>query len=156
MKQLTPTKIAKSKQNLTELLVNQEIERQFTSYPQTIRHYLNKVEIATFALNRLPTLYVTTEKGKIHLLKLAKQYQKDITIAVRQGFAAVQRDPLRKSLPLISEKKNKYHQAETALSQLEYLLSQRNLLEESSLSWVNLVRVVRDVLRQVRFQKKFA
>lgn len=152
MRQLETKTIAKSKQNIMELLVEEEIERQLLSYSSRLRPYLNKVEIATFALNRLPVLYATTQQGKQHLLKVGRKRRKDIINAVRQGFAAVQRDPIRQSKPLPETSNLPYSQAETALRQLEHILLKRNLLDESRLSWRNLVRVTGQALRKVKIR----
>jgi hypothetical protein len=50
--------------NVMELLVNEEIERQLKPYPSKIKKYINKVEVATFALNRLPAFCLL---GKTHI-----------------------------------------------------------------------------------------
>lgn len=143
--------VAKCKQNTMELLVYEEIERQFLNFPPSMRPYINKIEVATFALNRLPALYVTTEIGKRHQLNVGKtRYRQDIVRAVRQGFAAVQRDPLRKSTPLVSESQVKYEQAQQVLKQIEDLFIKYHWRQDFSLSWDNLVTVMRQVLRKIR------
>jgi hypothetical protein len=134
-------------QNVMEVLVQEEIERQLKNYPVTLTQYLNKLEVATYALNRLPALYASSEKGKnIQKLIGQKQYREEIRKAVRQGFAAIQRDPLRVSIPLISEIEEEYYTAITALKDLQSLLEEQNFLDYQDITWDNLVKVVRHAL----------
>ena len=55
---------AKVHVNIMELLVQNEIDKQLRLYPKKIRDYINKVEVATYALNRLPPLYASSLIGK--------------------------------------------------------------------------------------------
>jgi hypothetical protein len=133
--------------NVMEILVEQELERQLKNCPEKLLCYINKVEVATYALNRLPVLYASCEKGKnIQKLLAQKQYREEIKKVVRQALAAVQRDPLRASIPLISEERKEYHIASTALQNLKSLLEEENLLNYQELNWNNLVNIVRQAL----------
>ena len=119
-----------------------------------MRQYINPVEVATYALNRLPALYASSEKGKAQqILAVRKQYQEDIKTAVRRAIAAVQRDPLRVSKPLVDERDLKYQQAQTALKDLERFLEERNLTSYETLSWTNLVTIVQSALNQAAWQE---
>lgn len=130
-------------QNIMELLVREELEKQLKQCPETLAQYINPVEVATYALNRLPALYASCEKGKnMQKLLAKKQYREEIKKAVRQGLAAIQRDPLRISAPLISKNDEQYHAANTALKNLQSLLEKTNLLDYQELTWDNLVSVV--------------
>jgi hypothetical protein len=130
-------------QNVMELLVQEELEKQLKQCSETLTQYINKVEIATYALNRLPALYASCEKGKnMQKLIAQKQYREEVKKAVRQGLAAIQRDPLRISTPLISENDEQYYTAITALRNLQSLLEEANLLDYKELTWDNLVSVV--------------
>ncbi len=141
--------IAEINQNIMDLLVKEEIERQVKCYPATLIKYINKVEVATYALNRLPALYASSQKGKNKQKIIGKKkFKQQITIAVRQGLAAVQRDPLRVSTPLISEADTEYQTACTALQDLQNLLEERNLLDHQKLSWDNLVNVIQGALNE--------
>ncbi len=141
--------IAKTNQNVMELLVKEEIERQVNRYPVTLTKYINKLEVATYALNRLPALYASSHKGKNQQKIIGKKkFKHQITMAVRQGLAAVQRDPLRVSTPLISEADIEYQTARTALQDIHKLLEERNLLDYQKLSWDNLVNVVKRALNK--------
>ncbi len=69
-----------------------------------LTQYIKRVEVETFALNRLPTLYASSQEGWLHQHQRARtEYQGQIKIAVRQALAAVQRDPLRSSTPLFQD-----------------------------------------------------
>ncbi len=136
--------------NVMELLVEDEINNQFNTHDHRVIQYVNKVEVATYALNRLPCLYASSEKGKNQQKLIGyKQYRKQITIAVRQGIAAVQRDPLRISTPLISEIEEKYQIANAALRELEILLDEHNLLDYPPLSWENIVGIIQRALNKM-------
>jgi hypothetical protein len=134
-------------QNVMELLVQEELERQLQQCPENLVRYINKVEVATYALNRLPALYASCEKGKNMQKMLGKkQYREEIRKAVRQGLAAIQRDPLRISTPLVSENDEQYYAATHALKNLQSLLEEENLLDYQELNWDNLVHIVRHAL----------
>lgn len=136
--------------NIMEELVNDEIKRQLKHYPSGLVQYLNQIEVATFALNRLPSLYASSEKGK-NLQKLIGQrrYKEQIKVAVRQGIAAVQRDPIRSSKPLISDLETEYEAAKRALSELQKRLEERELTDYEKLTWENLVSVIERALNRL-------
>jgi Late competence development protein ComFB len=142
-----PENIPQAYENVMETLVWEEIERQIKQYPETLVQYINKVEVCTFALNRLPALYASCEKGK-NMQKLIgqKEYREEIKKSVRQALAAIQRDPLRVSTPLVSDVNEEYNSAVTALKNLQSLLEEQNLLDYQELTWDNLVTVMRHAL----------
>ncbi|HEY9887440.1 MAG TPA: late competence development ComFB family protein, partial [Candidatus Obscuribacterales bacterium] len=87
--------------NVMESLVAQEVGQQFQAVPARIRRYLRMEEVVTYALNRLPALYASSEKGWQCQRQLAKRdLHRQIKDAVRQAIMAVQVDPLRLSQPL--------------------------------------------------------
>lgn len=87
--------------NVMESVVVNEVNRQLHQVPGRVRRYLKIEEIVTYALNRLPTLYASSEKGLEHQQQLAtRDMIRQVESAVRQGIAAVQVDPLRLSQPL--------------------------------------------------------
>jgi hypothetical protein len=105
--------------------------------------------VATYALNRLLPLYASSYKGKAQQLLLGrKQYRQQIAVAVRQGMAAVGRDPLRVSQPLVSDTQQECQQAQSALRDLERLLEERKLKDHEQLSWHNLVPSVQKALNK--------
>ncbi|MDJ0729203.1 MAG: late competence development ComFB family protein [Crocosphaera sp.] len=141
--------------NIMELLVREEIEQQLKFYPKKLRDYINKVEVATYALNRLPSLYASTFTGKEYQKRTGQQkYQSQITLAVRQALAAVQRDPLRQSLPLFSESDAQYELAKISLNKLEKLFKKQGILANNQkLSWNNLIRIVYPLITKVKSKK---
>lgn len=94
--------------NVMEDLVNQEINTQIKSYPKTLIEYIKSVEVATYALNRLPPLYASSQEGiERQKQRATEKFKHQISNAVRQGFAAVYRDPLKQSTPLIKDSHDK-------------------------------------------------
>lgn len=128
-------------QNVMEVLVNEEVDRQMKQIPPKLVEYIDRVEVATYALNRLPPLYASSQEGQRHQQVRGKQkYNNEISTAVRQAFAAVQRDPLRRSTPLTREEAAEYEMARAALEQIQQLLPHKKV------SWHNLVNVVQQSL----------
>jgi hypothetical protein len=88
--------------NIMEIMVLEEVDDQLIHRisPQLAR-YVKRMEVATYALNRLPALYASSQEGVYYQIKRAKaQYSEQIGEAVSRGIAAVLRDPLRTSTPL--------------------------------------------------------
>jgi len=128
-------------QNVMEVLVNEEVNRQMKQLPPKLADYINRVEVATYALNRLPPLYASSQEGRRHQRVRGKQeYNNQIATAVRQAFAAVQRDPLRRATPMTREEEAEYQMALAALEQIQQLLPHKQL------SWHNLVNVLQQSL----------
>jgi hypothetical protein len=123
-------KQARCHKNVMEDLVYDEIARQIKHYPKNLAGYINKVEVATYALNRLPALYASSQNGQSQQIQVArKKYKDHVVSAVRRAIAAIERDPLRVSAPIVSELENHYDLSKTLLNQLQTLLQQRNLLD---------------------------
>ena len=111
--------------NVMEMLVSEEVSRQLASLPERISKYVKRLEVETFALNRLPALYASSEKGLQHQYDRAlHEHKQQIVSAVRQAFAAVQVDPIRLSQPL------QLNQEEEAVLQ-----ALRELLHQPDLTW---------------------
>lgn len=126
--------------NVMETLVNQEIKQQFLEFSPRLTQYINKIEVMTYAMNRLPALYASSEKGWQHQMSRGKnEFALQITIAVRQGLAAVLRDPLRVAIAL---KPQEVLESETALQEL------KELLQDEKLAWKNLVLVIEQTLHK--------
>ena len=90
--------------NAIEPLVAQELEQQLQRLPKQILQYINPAQVMAYALNRLPALYATSEEGwHRQQLRAKQQLKEQIATAVRQGLAAVQKDPLKTSTPLKGE-----------------------------------------------------
>lgn len=135
---ITETNRAQICRNVIEELVNQEIEQQLRSFQPKLAKYINKVDVMTYAMNRLPAMYASSEKGWQHqMLRAKKEFGNQVTIVVRQALAAVQRDPLRVQIPL---KPQEEVESTAALQKL------KELLQDEQLSWSNLVSIIEQTL----------
>jgi Late competence development protein ComFB len=134
---------AHSYRNVMESLVIEEAEAQLKQLPPKVRNYVNATEVIAYALNRLPSLYATSEKGlRQHQLRASREMHTQITAAVRQAIVAIQRDPLRSTTPL---RLDYHHDAWEALRGL------RELLHMDDLGWHNIVdRVENTLMRTAR------
>ena len=135
--------------NVMELLVSEEINRQIVRLPSNIKKFINPIEVATYALNRLPALYASSQQGfNKQKLKGRSQYSVKITQEVRKGFAAIQQDILRSSTPLLlendSEADKSIKEAKAALQELA------DYLPEEDLTWKNVVRLVKPILAELK------
>ncbi|HIK45947.1 MAG TPA: late competence development ComFB family protein [Leptolyngbyaceae cyanobacterium M65_K2018_010] len=126
--------------NAMELLVAEEVERQIQGLPPRVVKYLNVTEVETYALNRLPALYASSEKGWQHQCEKAKrELGAQIKNTVRQAIAAVQVDPIRNAEPL------RLATDESANGVLESL---RELFKQPDLSWDGVVNRLRVMVTQ--------
>lgn len=124
--------------NVMERLVAKEVERQINQLPEKLRAYIKPVEVATYALNRLPTLYASSEKGwQRQYEKAVKAHTEDVAKAVCLGIAVVQVDPLRAARPLSVRKKD---EAEAILTSL------RTLLHQPELTWEDILYKAKRIL----------
>ncbi|CAD5976581.1 hypothetical protein PCC9214_04213 [Planktothrix tepida] len=97
--------------NVMEDLVAEEVKRQLASLPPRLSQYIKRVEVETYALNRLPPLYASSKEGWMQQLKRGQaEFSPSIKTAVRQAIAAVQRDLLRHSTPLSPEEATEVNQ----------------------------------------------
>lgn len=85
--------------NALEPLVVQEVDRQVDCLPAKLLKFVEveqiKAQAIAYALNRLPAMYATSERGwEFQQQKAHEQYGSKIVEVVRQGLAAVQIDPL--------------------------------------------------------------
>ncbi|NER79816.1 MAG: late competence development ComFB family protein [Leptolyngbya sp. SIO1D8] len=121
--------------NVMELLVAEEVEQQLSRLPERVLKYIRRSEVETFALNRLPALYASSEKGLQHQHERAiRELKPKIASAVRQAFAAVQIDPIRLSQPIQVEKERT--DAEAVLQAL------RDWLRSPDLNWKTALRKI--------------
>jgi len=118
--------------------VIEELDKQFQRLSAKVAGYVNRAEVVAYALNRLPALYATSERGWDQQRSRARrEMAPQIETAVRQAIAAVQRDPLRTVTPL------KIEEDQDAQSALQGL---RHLLRYEQLTWRNLVDIVEHTL----------
>ncbi len=137
--------------NVMELLVSDEIDRQMVRLPNNIQKFINPIEVATYALNRLPALYASSQQGyNKQKLKGRSEYSVKITQEVRKGFATIQQDILRSSTPLVAENEAEIDkgikEAKAALQELA------DFLPEKDLTWKNVVRLVKPILAELKEQ----
>lgn len=102
-----------------------------------IKHKYNIDEVVTYALNRLPPMFASTDVG----LQIKRQeciaMQANIIKITRQALIAVRRDPLRQPLPL----------ANIELANAPYvLLGSQELLGWESLKWCDFPKAVEEAL----------
>jgi Late competence development protein ComFB len=137
--------------NVMEILVAEEIERQIVRLPSNIQKFINAVEVATYALNRLPALYASSQQGfNKQKLKGRSEHSVKITQEVRKGFVAIQQDLLRSSTPLVSKNESEVDksikEAKAALQELA------DYLPEKDLTWKNVIRLVKPILAELKEQ----
>jgi hypothetical protein len=124
--------------NAMELLVEEEVSHQFKALPAKTASYINQTELVAYALNQLPSLYATSEKGLEHQLQRGKaKYAPQVTQAVKRAIAAVQRDPLRAHTPLQSQQSAQFR---------EVLHQLRMVLKNDKLDWHTLPDAVEQAL----------
>jgi hypothetical protein len=127
--------------NVMELLTEEAVKRHIKAMPPRVATYMNPDELVAYALNQLPSLYATTEKGLDYQLQKGRsQYQSKIDQAVKRAIAAVNRDPLRSDKPLSVT--DHHSSLQTILHKM------RTLLRDDSLSWDTLPGVVERVLQR--------
>lgn len=123
--------------NVMEILVAEEVDRQLKRLAPRVSKYVKRLEVETYALNRLPPLYASSEKGWEHQYEKARQAHKpQITKAVMQAMAAVQVDPIRSSRPLSLHN----DEGQVALKTL------RDMLQQPDLTWEGIINRIRPML----------
>jgi murein L,D-transpeptidase YcbB/YkuD len=126
--------------NVMEAMVAEEVDRQLQKLSEKKLSFLKADEIITYALNRVSPLYANSSRGLLLQQQRAKQHlQKEVESAVRQGLAAVERDPLRQAEPIQSEGDPK---AEQSLRQM------RRLLQRPDVTWENLPAAMEQALNE--------
>jgi hypothetical protein len=132
------TNFTQNSRNVMEMLVAEEVEKQIESLPVKTASFIKSSEVAAYALNRLPSLYATSQKGWQKQWHHGKtELCQKITMAVGQGIVAVQRDPLRVNDPLSFQGDNK------AMEALDKL---KSVLQREDLSWENVTDIVEQTL----------
>ncbi len=91
----------KNYMNVMELLVEEEVRVQTQNLSDRTAEVLRSGEIIAYALNQLPPLYATTQRGWDYQVKEGrKKYAVEISKAVRCAINAVMRDPIMTAVPL--------------------------------------------------------
>jgi DNA repair ATPase RecN len=140
--------ISQTHKNAMELLVTEEIERQLKSLSSQDKDFINKIEVATYALNRLPSLYASSEEGiSWQKRKGQKEYQTQITDTVREALEIIQKDPARFSTPLTSSEQQEMQEAKEALQELsEWLWMRQSELSQNNVSWRELIDFIKQIV----------
>ncbi|MFM1843084.1 MAG: hypothetical protein RLZZ490_1826, partial [Cyanobacteriota bacterium] len=105
--------------NLIEVIVKEEVYNELQKLPVNVAKFISIADVACYALNRLPPMYVASEEGKHYQMLKIEQMRGDIHVAVLQGIGAVMRDPLKKSTPLNLEGIDSFGLAHEILIELE-------------------------------------
>jgi hypothetical protein len=124
--------------NVLEDLVVDEAKEQIQRLGNKVRIQIALGEVAAYALNRLPPLYASTDRGWLQQRKRANtELKSQIINAVHHGMMAVRRDPLRQPKPI-----PQIELESTALS----LSRLANLLNKSELTWKDVPAAVEAAL----------
>ena len=120
--------------NAIEDIVVAEATIQHSHLPLELQQQVQLNEVVCYALNRLPTMYATTQRGWSKLRDRARVELKDqIRQQVQAGIMAVRRDCIRAVDPL---PETQLDQAAIALFQLQ------ELLHQPQLTWVEVPHAV--------------
>jgi Late competence development protein ComFB len=131
--------LAKTYINAMEILVEEEVDRRIEQLPEAHRAYLNRMEIIAYALNQLPALYATGEKGLTFQLQQGRtQHAAKLQQAVQRSLAAVLRDPILNYEPLRLQ----------APAGLRDVLNRiRHLLHNEQIDWETLPEILEALVR---------
>lgn len=92
---------ANSYKNVMELLVDDEIDRQTGQYSQEQAQSINRIEVAAYALNRVPPLYASSQEGIcIQYERGQQEFGDRVSASVTQALNQIHRQPSRGSTPL--------------------------------------------------------
>jgi hypothetical protein len=125
--------------NVLEKLVVIVAQHLMRNIPSEIVSQIDMLEIAAYALNRLPPMYATSDRGyKLMRQRAQVELTKEITAQVRQAILKVGRSPKLTKTPLpLAKFEQEYEQA---LSEL------RQILNRPDLTGQNVVEIVKGTL----------
>jgi Late competence development protein ComFB len=133
--------LAKTYINAMEILVEEEVDRRIGQLSELHRTYLNRMELIAYALNHLPALYATGEKGLEYQLMLGRtQHAPKIQQAVQQSIAAVLRDPILNYTPL---------KFQAPAGMREVLKRIQSLLHNETVDWETLPDILEALVRNI-------
>ncbi len=119
------TSFIKNYMNVMEILVEEEVRSQTQNLSDRTAEVLRSGEIIAYALNQLPSLYATTQRGLDYQVKEGrKKYAVEITKAVRCAINAVMRDPIMAAVPLGAQVPSSLRKV---LHDLQIILGERHL-----------------------------
>jgi len=124
--------------NAIEEPVIEEVKAQIKSLSLPLQNQVDTCAVIAYSLNRLPTMYATTQRGWAQQHKRAREELRDqITGAVRQGMLGIRKDMLRESQPLPAI------ELETDARSLARL---QNILKKPDLRWKDLSEALKESL----------
>ncbi|MCG9890242.1 MAG: late competence development ComFB family protein [Thermosynechococcaceae cyanobacterium MS004] len=95
-----PSPKANSYKNVMELLVDEEIDQQTRHYSKQDAQAINRIEVAAYALNTLPSLYASSQEGVGIQYQRGRQDLSDrITASVLEALTIIGKQPQRDSTP---------------------------------------------------------
>lgn len=98
---MTPTQ-ASSYKNIMEIIVDEEIDRQTQHFPAETAQRLNRIELATYALNRLPPLYASSREGVDFQYERGKsELNSRVVSVVEKALSVIKEAPERESTPFL-------------------------------------------------------
>lgn len=135
--------------NVMEVLVAEELERQMKRLPSNLKKFVSPIEVATYALNRLPPLYASSQQGfNKQKVKGRSEHSVQITKEVRKGLSAIQQDILRSSTPLLADREA---EADRSIEEAQAVLQElADYLPEKDLTWKNVLRLVKPILAELK------
>jgi hypothetical protein len=132
--------LARTYINAMEMLVEEEVDRRISKLSQGHQAYLNRMEIIAYALNKLPPLYATGEKGLEHQMQIGRtQHGARIQQAVQLSLAAVLRDPILNYTPL---------KLQAPAGMREILKRIQILLHNEQIDWETLPDILENLMKQ--------
>ncbi|AFY74429.1 Late competence development protein ComFB [Synechococcus sp. PCC 7502] len=124
--------------NAIEEPVIEEVKAQVKSLSPALQNQVDVRGIVAYSLNRLPTMYATTQRGWSQQRRRAREeFGDQIKGAVRQGMLGIRKDVLRESQPLPEE------ELETEARSLAKL---QKILGKPDLRWRELHEALQDTL----------
>ncbi|MGK7913505.1 MAG: late competence development ComFB family protein [Synechococcus sp.] len=125
--------------NVLEELVINEAKRQIAALPEIQRKKLALAEVAAYVLNQMSPMYATTRNGWAHQREKAlRQVGRDVQSQVCKAIVKIRTSPARIGKPLPEA-----IEARSSLNQLRVMLNQPEL------SWVDVPKVVEDLLSRI-------
>ncbi|MFN3927724.1 MAG: late competence development ComFB family protein [Pseudanabaenaceae cyanobacterium] len=125
--------------NAIEELVIAETEAQLKRLSPEVAQKIDPSDVIAYALNRLPPMYATSQRGWTELRERAsKALKTQIESAVRHALVNTQKDPLRQADPIPQEE---------LATQARSLLRLQKILCRDNLSWKEVPDLVQEALR---------
>jgi len=135
--------------NVMEDLIHEEVDRCLKRLPPKKASYINRVQVITYALNRVPPLYASSAEGIDRQRKYARrELSEQIEEAVKRAFAAISYDPLRTATPIVDEEREILLSAEQALTKIRAVFGRNDLSWDAIANWVARAAAERRQLRR--------